>query len=211
MFDGLDWGADETQRRIDRRRLNKLIERTVYITIFFLLAGFVIWISGTTTMQRDTLNTMNLQQQEMNDLDSRITNMEILYQTEQKNVSASNDEPISLSQSDRELIERTCMAESNSIDGMMAVAQCIHDRSMLWDMTPYEAVTQDSQFAKPVKGEISAEAVQAVWAVFDENMKAFEDNNVTHFYAEDSQEPYWTVNKDYIGTRGGNRFYESKY
>ena len=94
MFDELDWGADETQKRIDRIRLNKLIERTVYITIFFLLVGFVIWISGTTNMQRDTLNTLNDQQQEINDLSDRITNTEILYQTEQKSHTTENCEPV---------------------------------------------------------------------------------------------------------------------
>ncbi len=210
MFDGIDYGADETQRKINRIRFNKLIERTVHITIFCLLISFAIWINGVNTKQTDTLNTLNLQQQEMNDLSNRISNMELLYQNEQKNVPAV--QKVLLTTSERELIERVCMAEAGSdISGCMAVAQVIHNRAVLWDMTPCEVVTQKDQFAEPYKGEISAEAVQAVWAVFDEGMKAFEDNNVTHFYAENSQEPYWTDGKEYVGSRGGNRFYNSNY
>lgn len=202
---------NELDEKIERIRFYKLIGKTVYITIFCLLIGVVLWIcSNSMMMQTDTLNTMNLQQQEINDLSGRITNMELLNQTEQKTLSADSDEPIRLSQGDRELIERVCMAEANSIDGMMAVAQVISDRSHLWNMTPFEVVTQDSQFAEPYKGEISAEAVQVVWAVFDEGMRAF-DSNVTHFYTEGTAEPYWADGKTYIGNRGGNRFYNSNY
>lgn len=95
MFDEINWGADETKQRIERIRYYKLIGRTVRITFTCLTIGLVIWICSTTIMlQTDTLNTQNLQQQEINDLDNRISNMELLYQTEQKNVSAVTDEPI---------------------------------------------------------------------------------------------------------------------
>lgn len=160
-------------------------------------------------MQTDTLNAINDTRLEIDDLKAESVLLEQVDLNEEKTVTT--DEKAPLTTSERELIERVCMAEAGSdIEGLMAVAQVIHDRSVLWNMTPYEAVTQDSQFAEPVKGEISAEAVQAVWAVFDENMRAF-DSNATHFYAENSQEPYWTEGKEYVGSRGGNRFYNAKY
>lgn len=206
-----DYGVEKTENRIERFQIEKQLGKAVLIAIICLISGIAIWYTSTLTIVlKDTLNTLNDQQQEINDLRTDVYNLELLYQNQEKNDTAVQNAPLSVS--DRELIERICQAEAGSnLIGCMAVAQVIHNRSVLWSKTPYEVVTQDSQFAEPAKGEISAEAVQAVWAVFDEGMKAFEDNNVTHFYAENSQEPYWTEGKEYVGSRGGNRFYNSNY
>lgn len=194
--------------KIERIRFYKALGKVIY-TVFTTVALILVLIAAVNIqmMQTDTLNTLARTQQEIDDLRTNVCNMELLLQNEEKNVPAV--EKVSLSTTERELIERVCMAEANSIDGMMAVAQVIHNRSALWDMTPLEAVTQDGQFAEPIQGEISAEAVQAVWAVFDEGMRVF-DSNVTHFHSG-SEEPYWTVNKTFVGNCGGNCFYNSNY
>lgn len=199
---------NSTKKNIGYIRFQKRVGKILFAII---LAIMIITLFGMLQSMKnlyiDTLNTLNSQQQEINDLSNKITNMELLYQTDNKNQSRGDYDRTNISQSDREYIERVCMAESNTIDGMMAVAQCISDRMHLWNKTAFEIVTQKDQFTEPAKGEISAEAVQAVWAVFDEGMKAFENNNVTHFYAEDSKEPYWTDGKEYVGNIGGNKFY----
>lgn len=197
----------QLDEKIEQIRFYKLIGKTVYIAIFCLLIALVLWIcSNSMMMQKDTLNTLNAQQQEINDLSVRITNVELLYQTEQKSDTAGTQNPISLSQGDRELIERVCMAEAgNDLEGNMAVATVIHDRATLWNMQPIEVVTADSQFAKPRQGELYEESVQAVWAVFDEGMRATEEN-ITHFHAEGTS-PYWAEDKQFVCSRGGNRFY----
>jgi hypothetical protein len=194
--------------KIERIRFYKALGKviyTVFVTVILILT--LTAAVNIQTMQTDTLNTLMYVQQKTDDLSNKVTNMELLLQNEEKTVSAVEKAP--LSTTERELIERVCMAEANSIDGMMAVAQVISDRSHLWNMTPLEAVTQDGQFAEPIQGEISAEAVQAVWAVFDEGMRAF-DSNVTHFHSG-SEEPYWTENKTFVGNCGGNYFYNSNY
>jgi spore germination cell wall hydrolase CwlJ-like protein len=194
--------------KIERIRFYKALGKVIYatFTILMLIAIFIA-VMTIQMMQTDTLNGLVCAQQEIDDLRTNVCNMELLLQNEEKTVSAVEKAP--LSTTERELIERVCMAEANSIDGMMAVAQVIHNRSALWNMTPLEAVTQDGQFAEPIQGEISAEAVQAVWAVFDEGMRAF-DSNVTHFHSG-SEEPYWTENKTFVGNCGGNYFYNSNY
>jgi len=206
-----DYGVEKTENRIERFQIEKQLGKAVLMAIICLISGIAIWYTSTLTIVlKDTLNTLNDQQQEINGLRTDVYNLELLYQLEEKNDTAVQNTPLSVS--DRELIERICQAEAGSnLIGCMAVAQVISDRANLWSMTPYQVVNQDGQFAAPASGEISPEATQAVWAVFDEGMKAFEDNNVTHFYAEDSQEPYWIVNKDFVGEMGGNLFYESRY
>jgi argonaute-like protein implicated in RNA metabolism and viral defense len=195
--------------KIERIRFYKALGKviyTVFVTVILILT--LTAAVNIQTMQTDTLNTLMYVQQKTDDLSNKVTNMELLLQNEEKTVSAVEKAP--LSTTERELIERVCMAEAGSdISGLMAVAQVISDRSHLWNMTPLEAVTQDGQFAEPIQGEISAEAVQAVWAVFDEGMRAF-DSNVTHFHSG-SEEPYWTENKTFVGNCGGNYFYNSNY
>jgi hypothetical protein len=195
--------------KIERIRFYKALGKVIYatFTILMLIAIFIA-VMTIQMMQTDTLNGLVCAQQEIDDLRTNVCNMELLLQNEEKTVSAVEKAP--LSTTERELIERVCMAEAGSdISGLMAVAQVISDRSHLWNMTPLEAVTQDGQFAEPIQGEISAEAVQAVWAVFDEGMRAF-DSNVTHFHSG-SEEPYWTENKTFVGNCGGNYFYNSNY
>lgn len=119
-------------------------------------------------------------------------------------------EPILLAE-ERDLIERVVYAESRgapTIEAEMAVAQVIKDRSSLWDMTITEVLTAPRQFAKPAKGDMPERTKEAVSRVFDGGERAF-DSNVTHFHS--GRAPYWTKSKEYVGSRGGNHFYDSRY
>ena len=112
-----------------------------------------------------------------------------------------------LTSEERDLVERIVASEARGepIEGMMAVAQVIRDRSQLWKMTVTEVCLAPGQFAAPYQGEISPEVVQAVWAVFDEGMSVF-DEPVTHFHA-DYVSPYWTADKVSRGSIGAHLFY----
>lgn len=100
------------------------------------------------------------------------------------------------------------MAEANPKDvvALAAAAQAIRNRAELWGMTIAEVCCAPNQFTSPHQGEVSPEAVQAVWAVFDEGMKIFSEP-VTHFHSEKITPPYWTKEKVYLGNVGGNQFY----
>ena len=113
-----------------------------------------------------------------------------------------------LTEEERTLVERIVASESRgeSVEGQMAVAQVIRDRSQLWGLTVTEVCLAPGQFAPPYKGEISPEIVQAVWAVFDEEMSVLEVPT-THFHADWIANPYWTEGKINRGQIGCHRFY----
>lgn len=114
---------------------------------------------------------------------------------------------LNLTEDERTLVERIVASEARGepIEGIMAVAQCIRDRSQLWGMTVTEVCLAPGQFAAPYQGEISPEVVQAVWAVFDLGMSVLEIPT-THFHA-DYVSPYWTADKVSRGQIGCHRFY----
>ena len=112
-----------------------------------------------------------------------------------------------LTDEERTLIEQIVASEARgeSIEGMMAVAQVIRDRSTEWGMSITDVVMAPGQFASPYNGEISPEVVQAVWAVFDEGMSVLEVPT-THFHA-DYVSPCWAADKVSRGSIGAHLFY----
>lgn len=112
-----------------------------------------------------------------------------------------------LTEEERHLIERVVASEARgeSVEGQMAVAQVIRDRSTEWGMSVTDVVMAQGQFASPYTGEISPEIVQAVRAVFDEGTSVF-DEPVTHFHA-DYVSPDWAADKASRGSIGTHRFY----
>ena len=112
-----------------------------------------------------------------------------------------------INDSERDIIERVVMSESmgEPYDGQVAVAQTILDRSVLWNKTPAEVVSQDSQYADMYSGEVSQSVKDAVSDVFDYGYRAFEEPT-THFHA-DYVNPYWAEVKTSRGTIGSHRFY----
>ena len=111
------------------------------------------------------------------------------------------------SEYERALIESCVMAEASNqgLEGMEAVSQVILDRSVLWNMTPAEVVTQEGQFAT-YEGDVSEECRLAVSNVFDLGVRVF-DENVTHFHDDSINPPYWTENKQSRGSVGRLSFY----
>lgn len=106
-----------------------------------------------------------------------------------------------------ELVERVVAAEARgeSLEGQMAVAQTIKDRSDLWGMTLTEVVTQPHQFAKPYSGTVSELTKEAVRRVLD-GERIFGGEFITHF-CEAGTKPYWTKNKSLVGSAGGHDFF----
>ena len=126
---------------------------------------------------------------------------------EKKDTAKIANATFQLSHADKEYIIRICMAEAgNDYDGCLAVAQCIYDRSILWNKSPYEIASAYKQFTKPRMGELYSESARAVTDVFERGVRAFENSHVTHFYSGDTV-PYWVEGKRFVGERGGNRFF----
>lgn len=113
----------------------------------------------------------------------------------------------SLTDAERHLVEGIVMAEARgeSLEGMMAVAQVIKDRSDLWGKSVTATCTAPNQFAKPYKGEPSESVKTAVENVFENNMRVFEEP-CTHFHAN-YVNPYWTSSKVSRGEIGSHKFY----
>lgn len=108
---------------------------------------------------------------------------------------------------DLELLARVVAAEARgeSLEGQMAVAQVIKDRSDLWGESPESIVLAPAQFADPYEGEIPETTWDAVEAVFLSGERVFHDP-VTHFYAYELCSPYWAETKVSRGVIGGHEF-----
>lgn len=108
---------------------------------------------------------------------------------------------------DLELIARVVAAEARgeSLEGQMAVAQVIKDRSDLWGKSPEEIVLAPAQFADPYGGEIPETTWDAVESVFLDGERVFSEP-VTHFYAYEICSPYWAEVKVSRGKIGGHEF-----
>ncbi len=133
---------------------------------------------------------------------------EVMLTSEEKDpVEKIITSKVMLTPEERNLVERIVASEARGepIGGMMTVAQCIRDRSQLWEMTVTEVCLAPSQFAAPYQGEISPEVVQAVWAVFDLGISVFKIPT-THFHA-DYVSPYWAADKVSRGSIGAHLFY----
>jgi hypothetical protein len=167
------------------------------VLLFILLA--VIGNQNTIIMQQtDTLNqVMDIRQE--------------LGQPITTDLTAPEAEPTvtyQLTPEERDLVERVTAAESRGEDlqGQMAVANVILDRSVLWDMPITDVVLADGQFADPYQGEISDSIHLAVANVFDGGVRVFEAP-VTHFYDDSISEPYWAEGKACRGSVDRMKFY----
>ena len=112
-----------------------------------------------------------------------------------------------LTAEERDLAERIVMAEAGgeSYDCMLGVAQTIRERSEHWGMTVEDVLTARAQYANPYKGTVSEDAKNAVSAVFDDGVRAF-DAYTTHFH-DDSVNPWWNRSKEHRGEIDGVLFW----
>jgi spore germination cell wall hydrolase CwlJ-like protein len=160
------------QQKIHRR--NWLIYFLFIITI--ALALIIIGNLNTVMMmQTDTLNTLN----DMRTDNEPIGNTEYFYP---------------LTDEERDYIERVVASESRGepYEGILAVAQVVRDRAMLWNMPISEVLGADKQFAPPYQGEVPQEVKDAVSEVFDDGTSQYEEP-ITHFYS--GSEPCWAESK----------------
>jgi spore germination cell wall hydrolase CwlJ-like protein len=157
--------------------------RPIYILLtIIIILGFAIIGNQNEIMmmQTDTLNKLNA-------------------------IDAEN-EPVE--EVDIELIQRVVAAEARgeSLQGQMAVAQTILDRSELWGMTPTEVVLQEGQYADPYNGEIPDSVKLAVANVFGGGVRVFPEAT-THFNDDSIPPPDWTENKINRGSIGRLSFW----
>ena len=117
--------------------------------------------------------------------------------------------PYSLTEEERNLVERVVSAEirGGSLKEQVGVATVILDRATLWGLSVFDVLFAEKQFAEPYQGEVSELTKLAVSMVFDSGARAFEEP-VTHFYAHDIVTPYWA---DSMVTRGKDRFHTFMY
>ena len=103
---------------------------------------------------------------------------------------------ITLSDAEREMIERVVAAEARgeSFEGQAAVAEVIYNRCMNRGQSVEQVIWADKQFAYPYGGEISQDTKEAVAAVFDyellnlDGAEYFHADYVLPSWAEDMQE-----------------------
>lgn len=188
------------------RRAKRIFWNWFWRIMIVIVACLLVSIAGNQQsimiMQTDTLDQLMLMQ-----LDAEMGRLEQdLWEEWDKDVIEEPVEPVSLSPEERDLICRVVAAEARGeeLEGMMAVAQTILDRSELWNMTPSEVVQAPGQYADPYQGEISDEIKLAVANIFDGGVRVFEEP-VTHFYS--GTEPYWTDGKVNRGSIGCHKFY----
>lgn len=183
--------------------LRKLNTQIVVITTILLINIYVInQLDEVITQQRIHDKTMS------DCMDQLMYVRQAIDALQESEIDDSSE--VMLTPEERDLVERIVASEARDepIEGMMAVAQCIRDRSQLWGMTVTEVCLAPSQFAAPYQGEVSPEVVQAVRAVFDEGMSVLEIPT-THFHA-DYVSPYWAADKVSRGNIGAHLFYGSK-
>lgn len=105
-------------------------------------------------------------------------------------------------------IVRVVMAESGnqSLEGQMAVAQCIANTAEIEGMTLYEVVTQPGQYADPYPGQPNESVVEACERVFI-NGKRVVDADIRWFYNPSRGYSAWHESKTYVTTIGDHRFF----
>ena len=192
----------------ERRGLRQ--ELRAYITILEIVAITAILLIGIHAINQldEVMSQQTIQDKTISDAMDQLMwirqDIDELKNTEAEIADLSD---FNLTEEERTLIERIVASEARgeSVEGMMAVAQVIRDRSTEWGMSVTDVVMAPGQFAPPYTGEISPEVVQAVWAVFDEGMSVLEVPT-THFHA-DYVSPYWADSKVSRGQISRHLFY----
>ena len=120
-------------------------------------------------------------------------------------------EPVyELTEDERELVERVVMAESGnqSLEGQMAVAQCILNTCAATGQRPTEVVYAPGQYADPADSETVTESVRgAVAAVFDLG-ETVTTEQIRYFYNPAYGTSSWHETAlTYVTTIGDHRFF----
>lgn len=127
------------EKKIEMIRFKKRLGIFLYsVMSFTFFAIIIIQLTSMMQMQTDTLNKLN-------DIDVKTTPA---IETTKEAINVPAIEQNVSSDAERDLIERVVMAEAGNqpYNGMMAVAQTVRDRAVLWGKTPTEVVTQQGQY-----------------------------------------------------------------
>lgn len=105
-------------------------------------------------------------------------------------------------------VVRVVMAESGnqSLEGQMAVAQCIANTAEVEGMTLYAVVTQPGQYADPYPGQPNASVEDACARVFKNGERVVEDA-IRWFYNPSHGYSAWHESKTYVTTIGAHKFF----
>lgn len=128
-----------------------------------------------------------------------------VYCPEQLEQTAEPSPAVKMTDKERNLIIRVMAAESRGecLEGQMAVAQVIHNRSRLWGKTLTEVLTARGQFAKPYQGRIPDRTLVAFAKVFEQGETVISDK-ATHFAQGN---PYWAKAKTFECRIGCHNFW----
>lgn len=105
-------------------------------------------------------------------------------------------------------VVRVVMQESGnqSLEGQMAVAQCIATTAKVEGKSLYEVVTTPGQYASPYPGQPRASVVEACERVFI-NGERVVDADIRWFYNPAYCTSSWHESKTYVTTIGDHRFF----
>ncbi len=185
------------------KELTRLKERTVtqsriivvmaviLVICFSALVSVGLNLNIVKKQQEDTLNVLNDMRLEIDAI--KTTETQII-----KEEKATAEEI--------KRIAEICTAESSTLEGQMAVAEVILNRSKMWNKSLIEVIEEPHQFANPKK-EVTEETLNAVAEVLNGEVTVFADNKPTYFHADWFEPPYWTAGRTDLGVVGGNRFY----
>lgn len=118
------------------------------------------------------------------------------------------DEGIKLTNEELNILYIIIMGEARGegLEGQMAVAEVIKNRSELWGMDVLSVCYASGQFYKGYRGVISEEVKTAVKLIFEDNMSVFDEQKPTHFHSGTTK-PYWAYSMNYVKQIGGHYFY----
>lgn len=111
-----------------------------------------------------------------------------------------------------EYVERVVAAESRgeSLEGQMAVAQCIRTTAEATGQTPEQVVKVPNQYAQPVSAsEVTDSVREACYRVFYIGESAV-DEDIRYFYSTngDFYSRWHEENLEYVTTIGGHKFFK---
>ena len=162
-------------------------------TLILIMAALVLitntaWQRKADALQRQVAELEQRQQELERELESSVQDATptmsavVLEGLPDETAKEERQPRYSLSEDDRELIERVVMAESGNqpLEGQIAVASCIYNTAAAKGMHPAEVVRVKGQYASPYLGEATDSVKRAVSVVFDED-KPIE--GVMYFYS----------------------------
>lgn len=194
-----------------RRKRNELLLPIAIIISAGILIGVVITASI-------SLKTYSMYENQIYNMTNDLNDVMKVVQDQDTQIKELKQENARLIQENNKMQEKvnrvltisnvkelmgTVQAEDNkTLQGSMAVAQTILDRSMLWNKTSGEVVSNG--YTRP-SSYISSQTMLAVKLIYDDGIRIFNEPT-THFYAYNKCNPGWADYKVERGKINGHRY-----